>query len=566
MRLAALLIALAGLVAYANSLHGAFVFDDQRTVLENRSIESLWPPWRPLRPPSHQAASGRPIFNASLALDHAIGGREPVVYHATSVAIHLLAGVTLFGVARRGLRGPRVRARTAAAATGLAAAGALLWTVHPLNSQAVSYVTQRCEALMGLFVLLAVYAALRSWATPGGSRRWQAVAVACALLGVGTKETAGVTPLLVLACDVLLFRGGVRAALRSSPGLYLGLAAVPVALGALLAWGGQPGQAVETEAYGSLGYARTQSLVILHYLRLAFWPVPLAFDHAWPIAGWREALPGIAVLSAALAAVGMATWRRRPAALPGVWLFVTLAPTSSLVPLRFVALEYRMYLPLAAVAMGTVLAVWWLGVALGRRRRWRLDGPQARLAAAALLVVAVTSLAATTRERNRDYESPLALWQATASVRPGSALAQLGLGHAWIRQGEHQRALRHFARAVELAPDDARAHSNLGGANELLGRPAEARRSYQEALRLDPGLAHAHNNLGNLLVTEGRLGEAAWHYREAIRLRPGLPDAHYNLARLLRARGRTAEARRRLEDALRADPDFEPARRALEER
>ena len=162
--LAGALIVLAGLAAYHNSFKVPFIFDDVPAIVENPTIRQLWPLWIPLSPPhdSGLPVSGRPLVNFSLALNYACGGTAVGGYHALNLALHLLAGLTLLGVVRRTLLQPVLRARFGAAALPLALAVAVLWTVHPLQTEAVTYVVQRAESLVGLFYFLTLYCFIRA--------------------------------------------------------------------------------------------------------------------------------------------------------------------------------------------------------------------------------------------------------------------------------------------------------------------------------------------------------------------------------------------------------------------
>ncbi|HYP17593.1 MAG TPA: hypothetical protein VEQ65_10310, partial [Opitutus sp.] len=137
------LIVAAALTAYHNSFGGPFVFDDLPSILDNPSIRSLWPLTTPLSPPNDFGftVSGRPLVNLSLAFNYAIGGTAVWSYHVFNLVVHVLAGRALFGLVRRTLRQPvctgwfdETRARAAALSA------AVLWTVHPLQTQAVTYV------------------------------------------------------------------------------------------------------------------------------------------------------------------------------------------------------------------------------------------------------------------------------------------------------------------------------------------------------------------------------------------------------------------------------------------
>src|SRR5439155_11939785 len=161
-----LLILTAIVVTYANSFSGPFIFDDLKWITENAHVLQPWPLWDALQPPYGIAGTGRPLVCLTLALNYAVSGLEPWSYHAVNLAIHASAALVLFGIVRRTLQGPRLRERFATRASDLAVAIAILWAVHPLQTESVTYVIQRMESLMGLFLLLTLYCVIRGHDSP----------------------------------------------------------------------------------------------------------------------------------------------------------------------------------------------------------------------------------------------------------------------------------------------------------------------------------------------------------------------------------------------------------------
>ena len=356
--LAAGFIVLAGLAAYHNSFSGPFIYDDAPAILDNPSIRHLWPIWQPLCPPHGEGLTieGRPILNFSFAINYAVSGTRVWSYHALNLIFHLLAGLALFGIVRRTLeRGAR---GGSPALLGLGVA--LLWTVHPLQTEAVTYVVQRAESLMGLFYLLTLYGFVRATAEP--SRRpllWFGLSWLACLFGMATKEVMITAPVMVFFFDRTFVAGSFAAAWRRRRSYYLALAAtwlLPIAL--VASTGGNRSGSVGFGAGVSWGaYVLTQFQAIVTYLRLAFWPHPLVFEYGtfWVSFG-RMAPCGIVV--GLLAAATIWALVRRPAlGFLGFWFFGILAPTSLAPGTTQMIVEHRMYLPLAALAVLFVLAV-----------------------------------------------------------------------------------------------------------------------------------------------------------------------------------------------------------------
>ena len=494
-----LCIAVAGGWAYHASLGVPFLFDDERAIVADPPARHLRPAGQgPDAPVGDTTVAARPLLRFSFALNDALGGLDVHGYHLVNLLIHLCAALSLFGIVRRTLRLPSLRGRHARAAPWLALAAALLWVVHPLNTQAVIYLSQRAESLAALWMLLTLYAGLRAWSSPH-PHRWEGVSVLACAAGMATKEIAAAAPLLVVLYDRTFIGGAAREWWLRRRGYYAALGTTWLLLAALLV--ASPRLQSTGLANPSLPdpfhYALTQGGVILHYLRLSVWPHPLAFDYGWPVASWQPR-----AAAAALAVIGLAgstCWavrRRHPLGFLGAWVFLILAPTSSLLPIKDVAFEHRMYAPLMALVTLGVLGAW----ALLRR----LPSPaQQRGAALALLVPLTLGLGLATLARTQAYASPLALWRDTVATRPANARAHNNLGAALARAGQLEAAAAHFRRSLALDPAQADAHYNLAQLYLRQGRAAEAVPHLQQAVRLRP---HDWEAFRQLRQAEGRGG------------------------------------------------------------
>ena len=539
---AALLVGAAGLV-YGNSFAGVMLFDDQPSLIRNPTIRHLADLGQVLAPPPDCTVSGRPVANLTLAVNYAVSGLEPWSYHAVNLLIHVLAGLLLWGVVRRTLLLPALSARYGAAALPLATAVAGLWLLHPLQTEAVTYLIQRVEALGGLFYLLTLYGFIRSLGSPAG-RGWRLLAVGACILGVGTKEIVASAPLFVLFYDRTLVAGSFAEAWRRRRGLYLGLAATWVPLALLVASAANRSGTAGFGTASSWDYLLTQCRALVHYLRLCFWPQPLVFDYGWELVrDPLQVLPQALLLTALAGATVWATVRRSAWALPGAWFFAILAPSSSIVPVASQTMaEHRMYLPLAAV----------LGVAV--------IGGYTCLAVWPAVAVALGGL---TVHRNEVYRSELAMAQDTAGHRPDNPRALTSLGMALFHAGRTTEALPQFARAVALEPNYPHARITYGATLIELDRPDEARVQCEAALRLWPNSPDAYHNLGLALYGSGRTAEAIAHYETALRLQPDFPEAEADLGLALSGDGRLAEAVGHYERALRLNPNLFAARNNL---
>jgi len=547
---AAALVLMAAAIAFHNSFGGVYVLDDIQGIVENPTLRDLWPLSGPLNLiPGGLTVSGRPILNLSLAVNYAISGTDIWSYHAVNLLIHMLAGVTLFGVVRRSLEKIAYPA-----ALPLAALVSALWMVHPLQTESVTYVIQRAESLMGLFYLLTLYATIRG----ADSRRpwlWYVAAIVCCALGMVTKEMTITAPIVVLLYDRAFLAGSFAEAWRRRKTLHVALALTSLPLLWIVALlGNREGSAGFGVSVSWLSHAAMQFGAITHYLWLSLWPQPLIFDYGViEPHGVLDVLPHAIVVLALLAVTVMGLVRNRPWAILGVWFFLILAPTSSIMPSnRQTFSEHRMYLPLAAVSVVAVLALFAL-----LRRQTRLT--------VLIGILWIAILCTITIDRNRDYRSDLALYANVVTNYPKNAFGQFVYATALLDRGEDAEALKHFDIAVMLNKQDKPMRINRAYALLRLGRPAESVAEYEAGFRLGPVGPDAFLGYAAALVQVGRNEEGMSYFREYTGLRPKDASAHLVVAQLLLAAGKNAEAIEYLERAQRIAPDNEEIGAALQQ-
>jgi tetratricopeptide (TPR) repeat protein len=526
------LIVLVVALAWSGSLSAPFEFDDHASIIDNPSIRRLVPPdW--LRPPATagETVSGRPVLNFTFALNHAAGGLDVRGYRFLNLLIHAGATLTLWGVLRR----------TPLVVPGVALAAALLWAVHPLQTAAVTYVVQRAESLAACLGLLALYGFIRGAGTPAGIR-WFVFAVACCLLGIGTKETVAVIPIVVLLYDRAFLAGTFRTAWRARGVWHAALFATWIPLLGLVVANRARGESAGFGAIGSWDYFLTQWEAIVRYLRLAVWPTGQVFDYGVPVAAGFGAVAGQFLLLAALAAVTL--WllvRNRPAGFAGACFFLLLAPSSSFLPVATQTIaEHRVYLPLA---IPVVLAV----AGIAARLRWPGVG-------AVLVTGTAVALGGATVARNTVYASSATLWADTVAQRPDNPRAHYNLGLALRAEGRAAEARGEFERTLELNPRHAFANYELGNAAYAARQWDQAAAYFERAVEADPQLVAARVNLGQALTALGRADDAIAHYRQSLAADPDAADIRTNLGGLLVKQGRSAEGEALLREALAIDP------------
>ncbi len=548
--IALLVIATATVLVYSNTFDASFHFDDDASIVRNETLRhpGLW--WPP--------AGNRYFGLLSFAINYQLGGLEVFGYHIANLLIHVGNGLLVFWLTAITLRTPTMRQAEMGPLVRrhLPLTAGLLFAVHPLATQAVTYIVQRYASLATLFFLLSLvfYAKARLSLDAYGSSKAPAACLYClslvaAAAAMKTKEISVTLPFVAAGYEWLFFRPSRRLLLLvplAATGLLvpLGLATRGQGLGGVLRDASR--LTTESQYIPRSVYLLTESRVVVTYLRLLLLPVGQNFDYDFPLShsiGETDVLLAVTVLVVVAAAAVLLLVRsckanRAEGALVffGIaWLFTTLSVESSIIPISDVIFEHRMYLPSTGAT-----------VALGAALLWAVERLSLRISpvlqVAAALSITAGPLGAAAYARNFVWKDDLTLWSDVVAKSPGSARARHNLGLAHEVKGELDEAMGQYREAIRLAPGMADSRYTLGNAYRARGRLDDAALEYREAIRLDPGHADAHNNLGYVCQMQGRFGDAIREYREASRLDPSMAEAHYNLAGILWKQGRTVEA------------------------
>ena len=518
-------------VVYGNSLHGEFLYDDFSDILGNSVTQKLFP-ISDLFFVKHGGRlyfHTRPLVHLLFALNYIAGKTDPFSYHLVNVVIHALATLGLYGLVRRTLVLPVFEPQARSRITTISFIIALLWALHPLQTESVSYVTQRYESVCGLFYISSLYCFARA-AGRGDSRAWQVASAGCCLLALLSKEVAVTLPIVLVLYDRAFVAGSFRAAWQRHSMFYVLLASAwAVFLYLQLDVVPRSGWAGYGISVPWWKYALNQPNVILHYLRLTLWPHPLCLDYGWRMAkSPLQMLPGILVVGALLACSLRELIRNSKTGFLATAFFLILAPTSSVMPILDLAVEHRMYLPLACVV--TLLV---FGVQVGVARllsRFRIAYSRPVAIACLLLTAAVISAAGfLTILRNEDYRTMLDMWRTTVEVVPNNPRARYNLGLSLDKAGYSFAAIQQLEKSLELAPTFALPSNSLGviyGRQGMTGRSIEC---FNQAIKQDPGNAQYYSNLGVSHLMSGQIDLGIENFKQAIALKGDYADAYYNL-------------------------------------
>jgi len=545
---AAAAVVLSGLV-YTNAIHNPFVYDDNRVILQNRSIV---PPVNLRAILMHDAS--RPVVNASYTLDRALYGPAPEGFHVTSILLHMIVVGLLFWVAWRVMEDWRrslgAEAAIAAHPQLVAFAAAALFGVHPMLTEAVGYVSGRSEILCAVF-FLAAFLCARRWLL-GGSWRWRAVAIALWFVALASKETAAMFPFVVLIYDRVVRQNNGSEWRRAWRGLHLPLFVIATVLVAARLY-----LFVFGEHGGGLTFLPPFLLVevdvTLRYLALMLLPNGQSVFHAIPLFGLMTLRAWLSLIS--LGALVAFTWwirRRRGVASFGfAWFLLMFLPPAMLVAMDRgePMAEHRVYL----AACGLMLAA---GATIGRMAaRFGSVHPLATLILRVALVMAIVSFGARTVIRNIVWSQPVALWAEAVGKSPAHWYPRLLLGESLHNDGQHADAVAQFRIAMQLRPNEPALYTKVGTCLTELGRLDEAANAFARLQTLVPGSVEASNGLAAVALIGGRPDEARRRYRASLDLDPDNIQARRGLVVLEETIGNNpAEALRLCEEIARIAP------------
>lgn len=578
-----IVIALVGIISYANTLDSPFFLDDKTNIVENPYVTGS----RESAPAYFAGFFARRIMGyATFALNYKLGGLNVRGYHVVNILIHITTAILVYLLASLSLKALAMRGRAIPHSGLIPFFSALIFVSHPIQTQAVTYIVQRFASLATMFYVLSLvmYIKWRLRAEKGPTALFYVSSLMSAVLAMKTKEIAFTLPLAIAMYEFFFLEAALRKRLLYLSLVFLTIAVIPIGV-AGISWSlaEMSGEARVATTMPRAEYLFTEFRVIATYIRLFFLPAGQNLDYDYPV--YKSLLdPGVLFsLALILAIIGLAVWlfrRNRLASYGILWFFLGLSVESSVIPIADVIFEHRMYLPLVGASIAAAVGALWLFAKL-------IKNPPA-WGAYALIASVTVALCATTVARNQTWRSEIILWEDVVSKSPNKARAHSNLGRAYENARMPAEAMGSFERALTLRPDDPKIMSNAGNAYMASGRYDEAIELYKKALSLNQmdadvhynmGLAYWYkkeydlsvssyriaaslkvndarirNNLGNAYMKKGMVDEAIAEYKAAIELNPLNARAHLNLGTALRAKGLDAEATLHTREAGRLNP------------
>ena len=544
-----LLVVLA-MLAYANTFQGPFVFDDQPNITRNPAIRLTR-----ISPEGLARVfniSYRPLANLSFALNYYVHGYDVRGYHIVNLAVHIMTALLVWLVARQILNLGRFKKDEL-----MPALAAALWLVNPLHTQSVTYIVQRMNALAALFYLLCLAAYIQARTTDKAGRRHRlkkilhyGLCLSAGVFGLASKQIVATLPLMFLIYEWFFFQNLDRAWLKRRAGWIAAVAGL-ILVFALIYMKGNPVEKL-ISLYAKQDFTPGQRLltearVVIYYISLLLFPHParLIVDYDFPLSTGFLSPPttllSLTALVALLIAALYAAGRHRLPAFAILWFLVTLAVESSIIGL-YLIYEHRTYLP---STVPTIALVWLVCAHL-----------RPRPLAVGVLIIIIAFGAVWTYQRNRIWQTDLALWQDNAAKAPKKARPANGVGVAYQLRNQPEKALTWFKKAVHSEPTYYEAYNNIGGILIESGKYAEALPYIDQSIDLNPDNYEAYNNLGSAMHRLNRLDDAVTYFLHALALFPEYETAHNNLGAVLVEKGDIAGAVRHLRQALRINPAY----------
>jgi protein O-mannosyl-transferase len=542
--LAGLFLVCAVFIAYQPAWHAGFIWDDDQHITANPCIvgplgfKQIWTGAR---------AMYFPLTLSSFWVQHALWGLNPIPYHLVNILMQAVCGLLLWGV----LQSLNVRG---------AWLGAALWTLHPVQTESVAWITELKNTQSGCLYLLAILAFLK-WqseaasAKPLKAERYYILALVCAVLAILSKASTVMLPVVLGLC--LWWREGRwqwRNGIRLAPFFMISAVA-----GLWTIW--------EQRHYsGASGTEWAQSWPerfviagrdIWFYLGKLAWPHPLMFLYPrWHINPAQSAvyLPALTAGAVLLVLWLKRTGPLRPAFFALAYFLVSVFPVLDFFNAYFFRYsfveDHLQYL----ASMGP-LALAGAGITAGLdyfKARKRLLQPAVCAALPAMLAVL-------TWHQSRMYHDIQTLWRTAIASNPKAFLAYNNLGTMYLDAGQVNKAMPYFQEALESNPDYPEGHSNIGVALMRTGRTTEGLLEVQKAVALDPDNAESQYNLGKALMEMGQTQGATEHLQKALEINPGFTKADNNLGIIFLQRRQFAEASIYFKKAISLDPKFAEA-------
>ena len=504
-------ILLLGTLIYSNTFYSSFHFDDAIFITDNfliRDISNLKSLW--------DIFPNRFIVFFTLVLNYHFNQLNVFGYHLFNLAIHLGAAILVwwFGVlifSTPAMKGDKLFKNS----KRVALFTALIFLTHPLQTESVTYIWQRCTSLVGFFYLFSICLYIKSRLLQLQDHvlsRWGAVyalSLIFAVMSMFTKENSITLPAMIILCEFYFFKPVKFSSWKYTILFLFLLPIVPILLSVP-----QPVSS-NTGAY----YFLTQLRVMVTYIRLLFIPLNQNLDYGYPVVSSLINLPSLislVFLAAIIISAIRVFFKYRLVSFGILWFFLTLSPESSFVPLDDVIFEHRLYLPMVGFGFFLVSFIYYL------------FENKALKPMGVMLLIIISCYAMLTYRRNLIWKDDSTLWNDVILKSPKKARPYNNRGLAYMDRGNIIQAVSDYTRAAAINPRYADAYNNRGVAYTQQGNFTQAISDLTQAIEIKPNYIEAYNNIGITYYQQGNITQAFSEFNRAIEVNPNYPKAYYN--------------------------------------
>jgi len=563
---AALLIVL----AYSNSLNSAWHMDDFYTIVNNTHLHidkiTLANLAEILYPGPTISTITRCVARLSFAVNWYFSQDHVVSYHFVNLLIHLAAAFFLFRTIILLYRTPTLGKTPARTACFAAFFTTLLWAADPIQTQAVTYVTQRMAAMAALFYLLGIYNYLLfRFAGSPTVKTMRAVAVGFFfILALGSKENAATLPLTLLLIEVIFFRAGSSWRNYGRAFLALGIGFTIIFLVCCYIWGDTAQTITLLGGYQDRYFTLRERLltelrIVPFYLSLIFYPLPQRLSMAHDITLSQSLFSPVSTFFSILL-IGFllctAVWRlkRNPIFSFGIlFFFLNQLIESTIIPLELI-FEHRNYLPSIFIFWPVVSGIEFVVFQFSLDRKTKAVCLQGGLFAFVLLFCLGTF------NRNGDWQTESTLWSDARYKAPGRARPLFNLAEIAENEKRYDMALAGYTGSLSLtvsSPNHFRSYtySKIAGIYRRQGKTEKALAVLKQAMLIMPGMPFFPYTMAETLFQSNRVNEAEAYLIRLVRDRKAAAKTHALLGRIYMITGRNSQALAELAASVRKEPD-----------
>ncbi|MFC1624161.1 tetratricopeptide repeat protein [Candidatus Omnitrophota bacterium] len=549
--LAIIILCCVGFIIYSNTFHSSFHFDDESSIVNNFAIKNIlnlrniWDFWPP-----------RFIAHLSLSINYHFHQLDVFGYHLVNLLIHIISAILVFYFILLTFSTPRMKGEDIARHANIVAIFiASIFLTHPIQTQAVTYIIQRLTSLATLFYLASLIFYIKSRLSeekPLHSRIYYFLSLIVAAIAMFTKEVTLTLPFAVLLYEVSFFKVKNRINLKKLIPFFITLLIIPLTMLVFRLADFQE-MRIATEPItpiSSANYLFTQFRVMVSYIRLLLLPINQNLDYNYPISTTLMHPPTLTsfLLLIIILIVAIKVSRKyKLVSFSIFWFFLTLLPESSIIPIRDVIFEHRLYLPMVGYSLFLVSIFYYIF----SRNFFKLF--------IILPLIIVVSFSVLTYARNFVWKDELTLWNDTVRKSPNKARPYNNRGNASLNKSEFDQAILDFNKAIEINPRYAEAYDNLGDAYQKKGDLKKALYYFNKAIEIDPSLAKAYCNRGVAYKNKGDLTQAISDFNKAIEIDSHYAEACYNRGLAYQNKGEVNQAILDYNKAIEVNPGYTKA-------